>query len=118
MRSWLPIVALLLIAACGGDKSSSNPTAPSPPPPPQIPACQANGTFTLSFGNRSGALTYDVFLNDIKVTTLAPGQDSASQNAAANIANRVVFRVTNTNVVACSGAPIYTPCESRIVTCS
>jgi hypothetical protein len=116
VRCWL-LLAVFLCASCGGDNSPTAPSPPPPPPPAPIPACQANNTGTLTFRNQSATVTYDAFLNNVRVGTIAPGQNSAPQNVSAGVAQHMVWRVTNTSTTACTADPIVPRCEAQTIYC-
>ena len=110
------IVAIVIISACGGD-----PVAPTPPPvaPPVIPACQANNTADVRFGNRSAILTHRIFWNGLNVAVVAPGEDSSSMTVAAGVAHRLEQRIIKTNGLACPAtSPILAWCSTRLIVCA
>jgi hypothetical protein len=114
-RTLLLVVVTVTVVdvACGGSKT---PTAPATPP---VPACQANNTASVRFGNRAANTTQDVFWDGLRVTTLTPGQDSTPLTAAAGVAHRMEFRITNTNFLACAVTnPIPVQCSTPIYTCA
>jgi hypothetical protein len=112
----LPVVLLLCSVACGAKES--NPVAPTPPPP-IVPACEANHTAMVSFGNRSAGTTHTVSWDGIIVATLAPGADSTPFETAAGVAHRLETRITNTNFLACAVSnPILTQCGNQRFTCA
>jgi homospermidine synthase len=82
-----------------------------------VPACEANHTGWLTFGNRSGSITYDAYLNGSRIATIAPGQSSPTQTVAAAVAQHMIWRVTNTSIVACTADPIVTQCGSQTIGC-
>lgn len=109
----LGIVIFVSAAACGPDD-----VKPTPVPPP-VPACQANSTATVSFGNRSANTTQTVSWDGLIVATLAPGATSAAFTTAAGVAHRMEFKVSNSNVLACAVSnPIPNTCGSHTYTCA
>lgn len=112
MRRLIVLVALLA-AGCG---SSSSPVAPTP----VVPTCQSQNTATVYFQNRSNSnLTYDIVWDGTKIATVAPGADSQVFTYAANIQHSMIFRFTNTSVLACnSSTPVLTTCAAAFYGCS
>ncbi len=88
------VVAVVIISACAGD-----PVAPTPPPvaPPVIPACQANNTADVSFGNESAVLSHRIFWDGRDVAVVAPGEVSSSMTVTAGVAHRLEPRIIRTD---------------------
>lgn len=108
------LILALMSAACGGN-STPVPTTPTP----VIPACQANNTASVSFGNRSANTTQDIFWDGLRVATITPGQNSNPITAAAGVAHNMQFRITNTTLLACAvSAPIPVQCDTPLYTCA
>lgn len=111
MKRFLVIaLPLLALSACGSD-------SPAPAPTP-VPACQANNTATLTFQNSSvSGATYDVLIDGVRTGSIAPGQASPATTVAASAAHTIVFRVTNTSLIACSASPVPAQCSTQTLTC-
>jgi hypothetical protein len=89
------LVTLLAAVACGG-KSPTKPT---------VLACQQNNTAEMIFMNRSTSnTTYDIIMDGVRTTTVAPGRDSDAYTVSAGATHSVTFRVTNTTLAACNTA--------------
>ena len=101
------LVSLAAVIACNTD---TGPTAS---------ACQANNTASVIFSNRSTSnTTYDVIWDGGRVATLATGQDSDTNTAAAGVQHTLVFKITNTNTAACSpSTPTLAQCSGQTFTC-
>jgi len=107
------LIALVLVlsgVACGSD--------PAPAPSPPVPSCQANSTATVYFQNRSVTnRTYDVIWDGSRLTTIAPGQDSAIFPFAA-ATHSLWFQFTNTSVLACNpSSPVLAVCSNVFFGC-
>lgn len=111
----LLVIASVFASACG---SSPVPTVPTVVAPP-IPACQANNTASITFGNRSAGTTQTVFWDGLGVATLTPGQNSGAITAAAGVAHRLETRITNSSLLACAiSNPVPAQCSAPLYTCA
>lgn len=96
----LTLIIILTILGCG---EKSQPTTPDPPAPPTIPDCERYSTAAVVFQNRSNTgLTYDVVVDGTKLLTLAPNTSSNIVTLASG-QHTILFKVTNTNLIACQG---------------
>lgn len=108
------LVLALFAAGCG-----ASPAAPVPLPPP-APTCQTQSTATVYFQNRTTAnLTYDIVWDGSRITTVAPGRDSAVYTFAANVPHALRFQFTNTTVLACNAStPTLATCSNNFYSCT
>lgn len=114
MKRFLLLCALC-VSACGSDSAPLAPTVVAP----VIPACQSNNTASVTFGNRSTTTTQDVLWDNLKVATLAPGQNSTAITAAAGVAHQLRVQITNTTILACTiSTPIPVQCAFPVYTCA
>lgn len=112
-RILMVLITATLFTWCGAD------APPTPIAPPPAPACQTNNTAILRFENRSSSnRTYDVFVDNARVATIAPTQLSADHVVVAGVRHIVDFFYTNTAVRACVIDPIPVRCSTQTYFCT
>jgi len=94
--------------------------SPNPYAVPVPPDCVSHNTAKATFTNASTTnSSYDVLLDGVKVTTVAPGQTSDEFVVAALELHIVQFNFANTTTAACTPPEVYTPdqCGTTNHTC-
>jgi len=86
--------------------------------PPE--ACEVNRTGEVYFINQSNSnRTYDIIWDGVKITTVAPNQQSDVFTYSANVKHSLIFRYTNTSDNACTPSePILNQCRKIGFSCS
>ena len=82
--------------------------------------CELNQTGEIYFINKSNTnSTYDIIWDGAKLTTLAPGETSATYTVTANITHTLLFQYTNTSNLACTAStPVIPQCQSVWYSCT
>lgn len=67
------------------------------------------------FKNLSGTnTTYDIIWDGSKLTTVAPGQSSATYEESCEVQHTLEFRITNTSTLACSASTPSLECGTTV----
>lgn len=114
----LLLVAMVFVSGCDNDNPPTivvNP--PTGPSAPSVPACQANHTADVSFQNLT-EIYMDVILDGLYLGTLPPESPPGFEQAvSSDIAHRLDWRETNTQLMPCQTTrPIAVQCSKVIWT--